>query len=112
MTSEPKEQSDSVDGLGPSRCYTPGPWSAGKWKGEDVVFWDEGNGTIPIAIVDDWVARGSSEANARLIAAAPDLLEACIAVVHAAESDNETGNCDIYGEVSTCIDAIKKATGG
>ena len=56
--------------------HTGGPW--------DLVWWGNEQYPFPLSILanndGDWVSRGgevSSEANARLIAAAPDLLEAC-----------------------------------
>lgn len=55
--------------------HTKGPWNLVWWGNEQYPF--------PLSVLADndgaWVSRGgevSSEANARLIAAAPDLLEA------------------------------------
>ena len=60
--------------------HTPGPWSAGTYCLQPTVFWDKGNGTVAIASIHDGYAKGDPKANARLIAAAPDLLEALKAV--------------------------------
>ena len=55
-------------------AHTPGPWNLVWWGNEEYPY--------PLSVLADrnsaWVARGgsvSSEANARLIAAAPDLLD-------------------------------------
>ena len=56
--------------------YTPGPWEAGWWCRVPTVFDSRGNGTVALATVHD-MTTGDPEANARLIAAAPDLLAAC-----------------------------------
>lgn len=50
------------------RKWTPGPWIGGTWEGDDTC-----------EVLDDnlmLVARTKTEANAHLIAAAPDLYEA------------------------------------
>lgn len=52
---------------------TPGPWKIGKYPDNDVVFGPDGHG---VAWIEDTTASGEEEANARLIAAAPELLEA------------------------------------
>jgi len=52
--------------------HTPGPWVIGK-QDHDVVMVDTTSGT---AICDVYVDSDERPANARLIAAAPDLLEA------------------------------------
>jgi len=53
-----------------------------------------------------------AQANARLIAAAPELLEACKYVVKW-HRENDSGEGELYGLdfVTTCIGAIAKATG-
>lgn len=51
--------------------YTPGPWSVEARKGETWVCRSDSAVLARIA-----AAKGSQQANARLIAAAPDLLEA------------------------------------
>jgi hypothetical protein len=58
-------------------------------------------------------AIGNSTANARLIAAAPDLLEACKAVVKY-HQENDSGEGELFGLdfVTTCIAAIRKVEGG
>ena len=55
--------------------HMPGPWVIGK-QDHDVIMIDTANGT---AICDVYVDSDDRPANARLIAAAPDLLEALLA---------------------------------
>lgn len=60
--------------------HSLGPWQHNKYNGEDSIYsWDG----IKIAIPEMWTEdeQGESEANARLIAAAPELLEACKEIV-------------------------------
>ena len=53
--------------------HTPGPWNIRRGKhGTDVLGYDPKRGDIAVATID----RHDTEANARLIAAAPALLEA------------------------------------
>ena len=52
---------------------TPGPWKIGNYPDNDVVFGPDGHG---VAWIEDTTASCEEEANARLIAAAPELLEA------------------------------------
>jgi hypothetical protein len=62
--------------------YTTGPWSykplPGDTQGQNRVYWVDANGS-PIA--DVFNTGKSAKYNAALIAAAPDLLEALIALV-------------------------------
>ena len=73
--------------------HTAGPW--GIYTPEhDVTAWDEGSQrTITIAIMaDDWEgdnAQEIREANARLIASAPELLEALKEVLELASGPHE-----------------------
>lgn len=70
--------------------YTPGPWHEGQGNGEGSIFAGEGhrmrfeNGTTlyPVCrMVGGWEASEDA-ANARLVAASPELLEACEAAEH------------------------------
>jgi len=94
--------------------YTAGPWKVG-----GVIGFSKGLRTIPIEGVNEEViadveflsdlrgSRGDAEANARLIAAAPDLLKAAIAVLKK-ESEMTTGAA--YLEYRALEAAIAKAT--
>jgi hypothetical protein len=60
--------------------HTPGPWTCRKTKPEDldgytpaVTHWVDADNALPVA---DVKLQSASEANARLIAASPDLLAA------------------------------------
>lgn len=62
--------------------YTPGPWQIDEDVATDVVAMSESRDNEPIQIADCAMFAGPAEseeceANARLIAAAPDLLDAC-----------------------------------
>ena len=90
--------------------HTPGPWFMETWSkfnGEQVTqvsaFSEYGNRTMQ-AIVNS----GNSEANARLIAAAPDLLEALKEIVSAADGD---GWNQLDAGLRKARAAIAKATG-
>ncbi len=85
--------------------HTQGPW--GIYIPEhDVTAWDEeAQQTVTVAIMADDELKETREANARLIAAAPDLLECLQNLVHRGLIVNDN---DHYEE---CIEAIAKATG-
>lgn len=61
--------------------HTPGPWKFGKELTARSVEWlvsfDAGSKGRGIAIAETCAGSGNEDANARLIAAAPELLEAC-----------------------------------
>ena len=64
--------------------YTKGPWHVGIGNGEGSIFADEGRSRLelggttlyPICQINSGWDEGEDAANARLIAASPDLLEA------------------------------------
>ena len=62
--------------------YTPGPWKYGaelsSRTGEWLISFDAGNRGRGIGIAETRPGSGQEEANARLIAAAPELLEALV----------------------------------
>lgn len=80
-------------------AHTPGPWTLVDATGEDLAITTEGrmaDDIVPIVEVDiDWDEPLASEqyANAKLIAAAPKLLEALQAVVKVA--DRKTDEFDL-----------------
>jgi hypothetical protein len=104
-------------------AHTPGPW---KTEGRDVQTAD---GLITVAIahgpVGEWQkVRTEHEANARLIAAAPDLLEACerfmncgLLATSGKTTDGKEPNISVYihPELDAAIEnaraAINKAKG-
>ena len=88
--------------------HTPGPWindrSHPEW--ERNVVW---SGDMVVArVVDD--QHANADANARLIAAAPDLLAALIRMDEEFGTQNYTKSAD--DAVIMAQAAIKKATGG
>lgn len=66
--------------------HTPGPWKLEEWgsdygpTGDFSVYPCSAKNKYPIASVQEPFHRGKTKANAMLIAAAPDLLEAAIAL--------------------------------
>jgi len=85
--------------------YTPGPWCSEFKAGAFVIRGTQATLNVSIAQVVYWSSEDS--ANARLIAAAPDLLAALKAVV-----ENHCGNDKLF--CSTCTparDVIAKAEG-
>ena len=95
--------------------HTPGPWAAtrdtensSKFFIKPSTFWQRGRtfGYKPLAVVDldkRMAASSSAAANARLIAAAPDLLEALQGFIEGAEA--------IGWNTDKARAAIAKATG-
>ena len=93
--------------------HTPGPWISEPGKGgEDFNIFapfkgDQQRMIVYIATAEYTGFEGQVEANARLMAAAPDMLEALkLAKRFIAESDKRTGQ-----ELSVFRDAIEKAGG-
>ena len=98
--------------------HTPGPWELGEDidLGSDAVstFVKEMNGERNVGQVyrgDVAVGRHAAEANARLIVAAPLLLEAAIMLLNELSADAEPGDLmpKGYGALRA---AVEKAEGG
>ena len=94
--------------------HTPGPWTQGWSKSGIDCVWLDGKTEPEIGMGDDdeWIDCGT-EANARLIAAAPDLLNALEAVLNEFAKDGHGGEFE-DGEhpyVDAARAAIAKATG-
>lgn len=84
--------------------HTPGPWTVGDKRGVwvgPVVMADGGKKGVAFVV-------GESDANARLIAAAPDLLSALKAHL---PWDEDYGPVQGWGIWQDAIDAINKAEG-
>ncbi len=83
-----------------THTHTPGPWHMGAGNGEGSIFADNGRtrleigGTTLYSIAQ--ITRGwneaEDEANARLIAAAPEMLEALQSLTHPMASDEDLQN--------------------
>lgn len=100
--------------------HTPGPWICDNREAPDPIKittpWRLQNRKIPIALVDaDWSypLGEEQEANARLIAAAPDLLEALKGLSFAAQTSGGTAGRDehLVEAIGIAERAIAKATG-
>ena len=87
--------------------FIPGPWNIGTKNGARV--WSENGETlIADADVSESLRKEIKKANARLIAAAPDLLEALKVARHKIVEDGTP----IGWSVSRLDEVIAKATGG
>ncbi len=85
--------------------YTPGPW-----KSEENRVFQVEHSTFRVAICTSNIAEYSEEvANAKLIAAAPDLLEACKITLEIKKLMDESGGATF--EVEGLEQAIAKAEG-
>lgn len=88
--------------------HTPGPWQYA-FEGGTVAFIVEADGTTvaKVSVTENSTAHTALSANARLIAAAPDLLEALADLLHQAKFSEGEGGWDFDQACS----AIAKATG-
>lgn len=87
-------------------AHTPGPWSCERiWDTPASRIHARVDGGVPIALAEAFTMRapGEKEANARLIAAAPDLLEALRGVLRVADRATD--------EFDAARAAIAKAVG-
>lgn len=97
--------------------YTPGTWTAQE-RGAGVIsdVRVEGNPRLLICEIVGQETTAESDANARLIAAAPDLLEACRGILARYLSLAGSGDCGFWNPeeeswVITVRAAIAKAEG-
>lgn len=101
--------------------HTPGPWYALPGLHNFSVRYKTGDKNLPMVNIanvrghyGDGFPFGSSEANLRLILAAPDLLEACKLVIAYDKNDATDGVAMMVAynnAVKAARDAIAKATG-
>ena len=92
----------------PEPEHTPEGWSAGHYKGTPTVFWDRGNGTVPIATVYDLASQGSANDNARMIAASPARTHALVKLVaELRASYHDEG--ELLGDVAAALAEAEKA---
>lgn len=101
-----------------SAQHTPGPWKACCSAGGDFlgIYPDTGAAEFPVAKMPGIIRPGVNEANARLIAAAPELLAALkeavdliVQVTQSRWSEWEATEAETVGDFRA---AIAKATGG
>lgn len=89
-------------------AHTPGPWGLTRWTAPDDYGWSIKIGDAPHRLdVSAW--SESSEADARLIAAAPELLAALEAVEAVLDGRQPI---DVPGAVMIARAAVAKARGG
>ena len=87
--------------------HTPGPWKQSIGTEETTIVIDMGFPSIPFKHVCR-VYGSNREANAQLIAAAPDLLEALEAIMDGFDGEEFRY---IYSDISKAVAAISKARG-
>ncbi len=86
---------------------TRGPW---EWDGDDIWSGEE----MVTALIDGYQSADVHEANAKLIAASPELLEALQTLIqgHEDKSGQDLFNIVVSGEeIQYAVEAIKKALG-
>jgi hypothetical protein len=90
--------------------HTPGPWRAHEAITDGFNIHAESGGFAPLAKVkgDKRTTRPAALANARLMAASPDLLAALVAMLEHCPDVEQ--NDDIVNAVNLAIAAIRKAT--
>jgi len=87
--------------------HTPGPW---EWDApiSDFIIGKDSEGNIfALAVVGEYILAGDKDANGNLIAAAPELLEACKRAVMFVE----TRIGEQHSVAKDLWDAIKRAEG-
>lgn len=106
--------------------HTPGPWTAEKREGDEWWFGGKDGAEIVInhpgakydavcVIGARLSAEGQADADARLIAAAPELLDACLAMLAWDEAEktakpfDEDGGTGFYQRIAMCTEAFDKA---
>lgn len=88
--------------------HTPGPWQWTQHFDPTISIYKDGFGQIA-RLYDS--SAGTGKANARLIAAAPDLLDALKALTHSLDVEDLVHD-DQRSSFAAAIAAIDKATGG
>jgi hypothetical protein len=94
--------------------HTPGPWEVSTKRGLNITAKTRGGADFALAAVWTTLTGEAADANARLIAAAPDLLAACEAALPAIRWGlaHQGGNYSQYEAVEQVIvAAIAKARG-
>lgn len=92
--------------------HTPGPWQY-SFEGGTVAFIVEADGTTvaKISTTENSTAHSALPANARLIAAAPDMLEALEAIVKSLADHDDEGMIEHAQQMIDARAAIAKAKG-
>jgi hypothetical protein len=89
--------------------HTPAPWAVDRVNENQTLIRPGGAFALPICRMSILLASDTQEANARLIAAAPDLLEAAQGAI-AALSQPHTYPADIEAAKTWLARAVAKAT--
>lgn len=93
--------------------HTPGPWRVGEEAGSEMIVYAPDGFAVASTVVFHRNHDQSKSANARLIAAAPELLEALIAFRDGGAGKNFDSWHESYRPaIDKAIAAIAKATGG
>jgi peroxiredoxin len=95
--------------------HTPGPWTAKEALQYKGIGWSSSIHANDEFLTDSWGdTKQQAEANARLIAAAPDLLKALQWLLEDADDRGEIRDDDgeLYDDWKNAIAAIKKAQEG
>jgi hypothetical protein len=94
----------------PTMKHTPGPWVCVTDCVDAVLIGNEDR-SVAVARVQSWAGepkKTQREANAKLVAAAPELLEACMAAI-AATGGSEVWDGETKAFLQLCEAAIAKA---
>ena len=95
-----------------TQSHTPGPWEV---DDESIYAKNSDGSWQQVAELPGWrtnkgeVMSDTDRANARLIAAAPDLLAACHALMRAEPMQEGKRGGEIMGQISLAIDAARAA---
>jgi hypothetical protein len=88
--------------------HTPGPWKIHTFAQLNIV--SANTGLLVASCADGWTGQGNErEANAALIAAAPDLLAALQLIANSEEYDGDSFVCDFATLQGVARAAIAKA---
>lgn len=90
--------------------HSPGPWTVDSYDPPSIV--DSMGYHIADLLDVERGARSVRDADARLMAAAPALLAAAVALIAALDNDRDLAPSDHGGERVALEDAIAKARGG
>ena len=90
--------------------HTPGPWENHKWNCEEHQISANGGTISLVSHSHSLVPEAEADANARLIAAAPDLLEACRAAILAIGEWTGKAPPTLNTAFEKCMAALAKAT--
>lgn len=98
-----------------SSNHTPGPWRTFNWKGQETIVQNHVGQAIADCDVNRYLELSAKQANARLIAAAPELLEALQSIIEFANDPcgalHTVRQFRNQIEYERALSAIAKATG-